>query len=261
MRIIICIAALFSGCPSIRQVQVPIAPTPLVGAILNHNLSDVKRLLDSGADPNQLSGDGEDYHGEPFEIAPPLTWTAEDLKSCDTQILRLLIEHGANPNLPVLLGSRASNSLNTAISHGRTAAVNFLLQHGAKPDLFDPPKSWNGRTSLFMATMLRGQPSYKLFSRIDSEVYGDTSWAHRQKIYDTIINLLLVYGASPTLADPSSTTPLHAAASYCDSSLAVYLIAHGASLVARDWEGDTPQNIAEKLGCVSVLSAIRRFER
>lgn len=78
----------------------------LYGAVAQHDLELVTRLLDAGADPN----DGESlYHA----VASP---------AC----VRLLLERGARP--------AGTNALAHAIDQGNLASVRALLAHGADPN-------------------------------------------------------------------------------------------------------------------------------
>lgn len=231
-------------------------PTPLVWAILSHNRKEVKRLLDSGANPNQLSVFETPGAVKDFPISTPLSWAASDIKESDTQVLKLLIDYGANPNLAPPAQSFMFSPLNSAIEEGHTTCVEFLLRHAANPNTFD---GLGKRTSLFIAIFERGSPRRELGRMLDMANFGDSTLAYHLRVYDTIIAALLKYGASPTLADPNGSTPLHAAAEYCDSALAEELISMGASVTAKDNYGESPEDIARK-NCPAVLAIIQRYK-
>ncbi len=235
-------------------------PTQLASAILSHNPRRVKELLDSGANPNQISSVGPDSHGVPINVNTPLAIAVSVRKIYDTVVLRLLLDHGADPNGWNSLLAKRSNQyftpLVTAIGIGLTNAVEYLLRHGANPNVIDPPNDWAGASPLGWA--ISDKRGLIRFAFLDRWAWGDTSLAYRRRIYDTIIATLFKYGASPTLADHRGFTPLHQAAWSCDSSVAEELIARGASLTAKDKDGETPEDIARKEGCTSVLNVLLR---
>jgi len=268
--IIIYLCLVVVGC-NLEHSSVSSTPTPLALAIFDHNLMKVAQLLDSGADPNQLSSFG----GTDVAVIVdyPLVWAARDTNA--SAIMSVLLDHGANPYLGVPLSAGVGyNALNGAIFSGRVESVKFLLQHGVSPDSIDQSYSSYERTPLLAAIVERAKfrwfESDKVFSRdsinvmkrFESQVnkmdFGDTSSIHRFAVYDTIIGLLLKYGASISKPDVRGETPLHTAADYCDSEWAEKLINLGASLTAKDRDSNTPEEIAEKNNCTSVIAAIRR---
>ncbi len=232
-------------------------PTPLVEAIISRNTNEIKRLLDGGANPNEFSSSGVSVHGKAIDIATPLSRAASDEKECDTQIIKLLIDHGGDPNLIIQGPAITFSPLNSAIERGCIANVIFLLRHGANPNAVE----WIGkRTPLLLAIVFRSKLRDDRKLELDREMFGDTTQASRMRVYDSIISILLKNGASPTLADPYGTTPLHAAAEHCDSALAEELISLGASLTAKDKDGNTPEDVAKKNNCPSVLAFIQRHK-
>lgn len=181
----------------------------LVQAAVTGDLETVKRLIESGADPNSV-----DQHG----MGPLLNF--------DPQVTRYLLEHGADPDLqrnenisPVLGASgnvecmrlmlEAGANVNQASEHnGETAlhgyagshdteAVRLLLQYGANP---------NARTK-------PGMKTYCLWR--DARVRGETP-LHRAAAWGSpdVIQLLLDAGADPTLRDANKDSPLSWASWY-----------------------------------------------
>jgi hypothetical protein len=144
--------ALF-GAISLVRAQVPdfTPPTPLLGAIMRQDVAEVKRLLDSGADPNQ----GRFFGGttplllaiaqHQHEVALQLLEKGADPKAVDAggstalmwasttetgelSIVKELLRRGADPNLPNKSGETA---LMWALKRGYTPVVETLKQHGA----------------------------------------------------------------------------------------------------------------------------------
>lgn len=89
--------------------------TPLLWAMACHNYAGVEALLKNGADPNmRLTEDGE---------TPVFIAAGGD--SVDT--LRLLLEHGGNPNVR----NSVRNALSNAVLRGQMDNYDLLLEMGA----------------------------------------------------------------------------------------------------------------------------------
>lgn len=80
------------------------------------NLEIVKALLDAGANPNALSRGN----------TTPFMWACRE---CGTDIINELLENGANPD-PDVRNVRGSNPLNEACFWGNPEAVKLLLDRG-----------------------------------------------------------------------------------------------------------------------------------
>lgn len=120
--------------------------TALFAAARNNQLAAVRTLLGRGADPNIPAGDGQ----TPLSTACLHTLSGE----CDTEIVRLLVRHGAPitiaaavvledvealegfvANDPALLDGQGHESpLGYAIHAWRPASLRCLIQSGARPN-------------------------------------------------------------------------------------------------------------------------------
>ena len=107
---------LLREAPNAVKAKGPGGSTPLMYAVLYGEVDAVKRLLESGADPNARNEAN----------ATALMWAATDL-----QKTRLLLEHGADVNArsdegrtPLIMAARRSGSADV---------VKLLLDHGANP--------------------------------------------------------------------------------------------------------------------------------
>lgn len=89
--------------------------TMLIKAILDSNLAAVKLLLQKGADSQQRA-DGK----------PPLFYAVQN-EQCGNQLIRLLLENGANIN--TVSGSRRMNALHWAAARGMVDAADYLLSN------------------------------------------------------------------------------------------------------------------------------------
>jgi len=151
-------------------------------------------------------------------------------------IVQLLLDHGADPNLPEEQIAPRGKALYHAVYHGHYEIAKLLLERGAFPN---PPV----------------------------ESSGDALWVSQEWRPDTRMEqLLLSYGATPT-ARPTSDdwrtdtnnwfriSPLHEAARKGDVSAARKLLEAGADLTARDDHiQSTPLAWAAKFGQLEMVT-------
>ena len=103
--------------PKLLNARGPEGSTPFMYAVLYTGAPTLERLLKQGADPNKRNDAN----------ATALMWAATDLEKT-----RLLVAHGADVNArssdmrtPLMIAARRP---------GNSAAVKFLLDHGANPN-------------------------------------------------------------------------------------------------------------------------------
>ena len=150
-------------------------------------------------------------------------------------IVRLLLDHGADPNLPEEQYAPKGKALYSAVYHGHHEIAQLLLERGAFPN---PPV----------------------------ESSGDALWVSRKWRPDKRMEqLLLSYGAAPMPETPDdeaatrgrnwlSITPLHEAARKGDVKAAKTLLAAGVDLTARDDHiRSTPLAWAAKFGQIKMV--------
>ena len=150
-------------------------------------------------------------------------------------IVQLLLDHGADPNLPEEQIAPRGKALYNAVYNGHYDIAELLLERGAFPN---PPV----------------------------ESSGDALWVSREFRPNTRIEqLLLAHGATPTPSHPGEEwtrptdhwlriSPLHQAARRGDVPEAKKLLAAGADLRARDEHlRSTPLAWAAKFGHVEMV--------
>ena len=151
-------------------------------------------------------------------------------------IVQLLLDHGADPNLPEEQIAPRGKALYSAVFHGHYEIAKLLLEHGAFPN---PPV----------------------------ESSGDALWVSREFRPDKRMeHLLLSFGATPVpehFDEDWSTrannwlriSPLHQAAHKGDVAEAKKLLESGADLTARDEHlGSTPLGWAAKFGQLDMVT-------
>lgn len=98
--------------------------------IVDISLDEARKLLEEGMDPDSRSGDGE------YQLLNCIFYGRWDL-------VELLLEYGANPNVTTKGDKRSALGLVMMICYSRmegpspniVKAVNLLLKHGANPNI------------------------------------------------------------------------------------------------------------------------------
>ncbi|HLK58945.1 MAG TPA: ankyrin repeat domain-containing protein [Chthonomonadaceae bacterium] len=197
----------------------PNGETPIFRVIRGERLDQVKFLIAHGADLN-VQERSNNY--------TPLLET--NLYGRQPQIFALLLEHGADPNLPNSQGL-------TPLHMARTAEdAALLIAHGAKVDVRDKL----GRTPLFTCQ----SPEIAVFlvehgADVNARANDRSTplfWAGSKAISE----YLLSKGANLHALTRGGSTPLHTAAGSRHPDLVEYLIAQGLDVNARNYQGRTP---------------------
>lgn len=135
----------------------------IVEAVTSNRIDIVRELLEEGVDPSVRS---IQYHDTPLIIACRY--------NDNTEMIRLLLDHGTNPNITNDLDNTA---LSVACIYRYTDIVRLLLQRGANPNIRN---NNSGDTPLIIACV---------YQHVD------------------MIRLLLDSGADPNVRDPFNRSP------------------------------------------------------
>lgn len=233
----------------------PDGTTALTLAIINGHFDTAVALLEKGADPNVADKNGMtplyaavDMHtiqtvwGRPM----PLLEDATD----PAGMVRALLQHGANPDIPLLrpiIGRHTRNTGDASLSEGTTALaraaksgdatlMQVLLEGGASPHATQADLT----TVAMIAAGGGGQRVYP----------GSASVSVPATEEDSFAALELIAGAGVDLDafNANGDTALHRAAARGADSIVAFLAERGATLDMRDRRGRTPLDVALGVG-------------
>ena len=166
---------------------------PLTAAVINNHEKCVQLLLDAGAEVNRRDGDRQN---------PPLLWAME-ASPPNTNIVKLLLDHGADPNLP--FAGSGNTALHLAVGRRRSPElIQLLLDYKADPNIRnakgETPLDWaKGQQSQQGPPVgrppvppgWRAQPTYPSSSGTTSEAASTNA----------VVSLLREHGARDDLPD------------------------------------------------------------
>ena len=142
-------------------------------------------------------------------------------------------------------------ALHLASYHGHKTMVNFLLFHGADPEVRD-------MNSYFTALMLacenrHNETAYLLLihgANIDSSDMHGYTCLHKACFYGeyALAQLLLSRGGNVNVANQKKQTPLHFACYHGCKALCTLLLQKGADMNLKDVDGGTPLDVANARG-------------
>ena len=148
--------------------------------------------------------------------------------NCDTALVKLLLEAGADPNVHNPYGTTV---LERAVANCDTALVKLLLDAGADPNVHNP----YGTTVLERAVANCDTTLVKLLldagadPNLPDNPYGTTVLEKAVSDCNTeLVRMLLEAGADPNVHNPYGTTVLEKAVANCDAALVKLLLDAGA---------------------------------
>jgi ankyrin repeat protein len=226
--------------------------TPLISAIFNAHFDVAKYLIEKGANVDRWDWWGRsplylavDYNTLPHGGRPDQPALDETLP---IDIVRILLEKGANPNLQLKLlppyrATGADRGVDQMLNVGTTpllraakaqdaAAIKLLLEHGAIVDL---PNN-QGMTPTVAASGM---------GSVDADTRGNYNAVDIQERSIASLELLLAHGGELNgRAGRFQQAPLHGAAFWGWNNVVEYLLKKGADINLKDSRGFTAVDYA-----------------
>ena len=242
-----------------RLLDTAVSPSPLTSELHEAMrlaagegcLEVVDLLIDRGApvDPPDALYPIQRYSMEPESGTSPLLAAAE---MNHAKILRLLLERGANPNLPSLPDKTGQTALHVANS---CEAVEILLLHGA-----DVNSQMTVGTPLHMASAFGNINTVKALldngATIDAHDKARCTPLHdavKEGGIDVLISLLY-RGANPNAQNKKLETPLHMASEYGNTEVVKALLNDNAAIdIHNNWQ-ETPLHYAARAGDINTVA-------
>lgn len=196
--------------------------TPLYWAAAGGSPTAVSLLIDGGARVNPTAND---MAVTPLHVALSLAVGGDAGKADRAEVVRILLERGAAVNARDAGGAAP---LHYAAQGGNVAATLLLLKHGANVNARDA----DGETALFACVGLDDRGA--------------------------MCRLLLARGAWPTVSNVQGETPLHRAVALGDEDMVRELVTGGADLSAQKADGETPGDIADRLGYLHLAAILHK---
>jgi ankyrin repeat protein len=241
-----CVEALVEGGAKIDLAD-PEGVTPLIMAITNMRFDTAAYQISPGANVNKWDWWGRSALYCAVDVNTIPRGGRPDRPSLDEtsslQIIELLLERGANPNLqlkllPPFRNIGADRGVDQMLTIGATPllraakaldapAIGLLLEHGALPNL----PNIRGTTPVMAAAGL---------GSVDADTRGVFTTEDTPQRSVASLDLLLKAGGDINLADARGQTPLHGAAFWGWNAAVQFLVDHGARLDAKDSRGMTP---------------------
>ncbi|KAJ3525758.1 hypothetical protein NM208_g11503 [Fusarium decemcellulare] len=232
--------------------------TPLTMAISSRCTPITAALLDSGANPNLSSRNGN---------TPLLAASATG----HDETVRYLLANGADPSVT---GQSGYSPMHMAAHKDKPFVLNLLAGSGAPIDLQDKM----GETPLLVAAKLGNSQSALRLIKLGADVDrmgpdGMSVLSHAVKFGDSaLVNALLEKGAGLQSRPVSSsgesgeylvpeppTTPIHVAAQHARDDILLRLVTYGASLESTIFPGRTPLSVAASHGHLSTVQLLLRL--
>ncbi|KAK7429285.1 hypothetical protein QQZ08_004095 [Neonectria magnoliae] len=234
--------------------------TPLTMAISLQCTAITAVLIDSGADPNLASRNGN----------TPLLAAAS---TGHDETVRYLLAHGADPS--ACPGQSGYSAMHMAAHKDNQHILQLLASSGAPVD----PLDRSCETPLLVAAKLANSNSARRLIKLgaDTERIGPDGMSvlsHAVKAGDLkLVNALLDTGTrmpSLTVSRDSmsdeeyqvpepQTTPIHMAAQHARDDILLRLVSYGASLESTVFPGRTPLTVAASHGHLSTVQLLLRL--
>jgi ankyrin repeat protein len=267
----------------------PDGQLPIHSAVESGNLEVLDLLLDNGADPDVEGKDGRPplhyaiVSGTEMMVSRLLRSQAANLDKeyageqtalglavshRQLGIVKLLLEHGARPDIPSKFGPRKGAPLHMAIAIGALDIMKVLVEAGAS----DSSPDDLGHTPLVTASHAGQVEVVKYLLNREVNVHATNKLGQNalqvasSAGYDSVVNLLVSHGATVDATEQQGWTALHLACSSMNLSTVELLLRLGSDIEARDRYGRTPLLVSLEAGrkgrrCATKLLSLNANKR
>lgn len=203
--------------------------SPLTYALSQDFLPIALALINAGANIN-FSSETDSAHNALMQTI-----------STNPDIAQLLLEMGANPNVPITLprGNWEHSPLYTAVREKKYPLIQSLIAHGANPlwnrDNAYLPAVWNNDVQALEILLTHKNSFGKSLSNALNEAVGLGKHA--------IVKLLLLHEADPNMFDENGNTILSNAVMKGNSEIVRTLLQAGANPLLKQEESDVPKKL------------------
>jgi ankyrin repeat protein len=225
----------------LAERDIPFSRDEFVKRAGEKDISAVRWFLAAGMNPNARRKDAREE-----------TAAAAAANSGSLEIVKLLLDHGADPNLSLRPWPWETMPLLFAVRGGHLEIVRLLLENGVKIDTKD---SW-GVTPLMAAAQNGDREILELLlaKNPDVNLRMDGKWADgstalmiaAERGDIEIVRALLDRGADANVSGNDKKTALMRAAGKGDAEIVRILLDKGANAHVMDWYGMTPLLVAAK---------------
>lgn len=208
--------------------------TPLIDACgfgLTKNAPAVELLLARGANISATNNEGN----KPIHLAAAVG---------KTEVLTVLLKHGADPRAT---GQEQATPLHTAIFNSHSAAAEILLQHGASVRASDAI----GQTPLHVAAAIGDRASVRLLLEHQAPIEARNN--------SGMTPLHQAVGTQPRQLPDNMAKLLHPPADKLE--VVRLLLARGADPLACTLDGQTPAELAAKIGTPEIVAVLQNAIR
>jgi ankyrin repeat protein len=168
-----------------------------------------------------------------------------------TEIARLLLDEGADPNALVRSWGHSVDPVYFAVSSKQGAVLALLLEHGADPSAALVPAVWKNNIEFAELAMRHGGDINEALDEGKPVLNQMIRWGQvKQTLW------LLSQGANPNIPDEQGWTAVHQAASRGNERLMKAVLEAGGDLQQPDREGNTPVDVALIKGRTKMIALV-----
>jgi ankyrin repeat protein len=175
----------------------------------------------------------------------------------ETQIVKLLLEKGANP---AARPPGCHSTLHIAVSRDRTSILDMLLERCTKDEIEETTST--GETALYLAIQRRNESSAKALlargANPQARPAGKESMLNCTVTFaqKSLVKVLLEHGADVEERNKDGDPPLCRSVIRGDTKIVEILLKHGAKGSARTSKGESPLSIAVSRGRTGIVALL-----